>query len=164
MATKMKMEDKRALYALDLFQKAWDKQDEEERLHPRKFPRIRYKPVITPQYRTIKDVILALRGYRDYASLYEVIPAIQFLLNSGWAIRPCEVCKRGAFSHKNMSPIFCATCANFEIEMKNEKEESKKRRELKRMKALIAQSMKEEVVEMPVYSVPPVTAENTHSQ
>jgi len=155
----MKREDKKSLYALDLFQRAFDKLDEEERLHPRKLPRSRYKPVITPQYRTIKDVILALRGYKDYASLYEVVPAIQFLLANGWAIRPCEVCKRGAFSHKNMSPIFCATCANLEIEMKNEKEEAKKRRGLKRMKALIAQSMKEGVVEMPVYSVPPVTAE-----
>ncbi len=156
----MKREDKSALYALDLFQKAWDKLDEEEMHSVKKLPRTRYTPRIIPQHRTLSDVILALRGYKDYASLVEIIPAFKFLIVNGWGIRKCHVCGRGAFCHTTMNPVMCATCQNLEEKILKEKPRAKVARELRRMRKLTELSLQEAILlDKPKYSVPPVSAE-----
>ena len=157
----MTQEDKKSLYALDLFQRAWDKMDEQEMHDVKKIPRTRYKPKIIPQHRTLGDIILAMRGYKDYASLLEIIPAFKFLIVNGWKIRPCAVCRRGAFSYKTMNPVLCATCQNFEEKILKEKPRAKIARELRRMRKLVQLSKQEAILlDIPKFSVPPVSAED----
>lgn len=145
---------------IDLFLRAWEKMDEEEMHDVIKIPRTRYKPRIIPQHRTLGDIILAMRGYKDYASLQEIVPAFKFLIVNGWKIRPCASCHRGAFSYKTADPVLCATCQNFEEKIIREKPRNKIARELRRLKKLTKLSLQDSVIlDEPKHSVSPVSSE-----
>lgn len=160
----MTREDKKAMRVWDLFQNAFDKMDEEERRHPLKIPKSRYKPKIPPQYRTVMDVVVAMRGYRDQASLHETIPALQFLLDNGWKIRPCESCKRGAFSHESYKVILCATCLNFRDELIRKRFATTLKRRTLKASRLVSPDISEYVEVDKISSgclVPPVSVEGS---
>lgn len=149
---------------IDLFIEAWDKQDKEEMASGKKrlqLPKVRFKPVVPPQYRTLKNVILKLKGYEDQASVAEVLPALQFLLDSGWSIRQCASCRRPAFAYKLTETVLCGTCQNLERKISKKNYEERERRRIRRLTKLVARDNLPYVVVGELPKVEPVSAEKT---
>lgn len=148
---------------IDLFIEAWDKQEKEEMATGRKrlqLPRVRFKPVVPPQYRTLKNVILKLKGYEDQASVAEVLPALQFLLDSGWSIRACASCRRPAFAYKATEVVLCGACQNLERKVSKKNYEESERRRIRRLTKLVARENLPYIVVGELTKVEPVSAEN----
>jgi len=70
----------------------------------------------SPFYRTLRDCLLILKGYRWRAYLDEIEDFVDYGLRHGFRIYKCRSCGKPCLRHESVSLKLCSTCVNFAVD------------------------------------------------